>query len=158
MAKLFPIPAVIALCVPIASSGRVQRAKSVVPAAVVDAMRQYREGDYAQASVRFEQAYSEALARADYPLAISILNNLASCRMLAFQYRAAMRSLLESRDLAIQINDLDRQRFINLNLAQLYALMGDYPRAIEAATPVAGARRRCSPSPAPRHSRGKAWR
>ncbi len=136
MANYLPALFLVALCIPIAGSGRPQAPKSRPSPEATEAMRLYRQGDYAAAAQKFEAAYRLATSARDYPRAISILNNLASCRMIGFQYRDAMKWLGESRALAQRLGDDESEGVIRFNLGQLYALMGDYSRAIQSVAPI----------------------
>lgn len=91
--------------------------------------RLFASGRYHEAATVFEQGLRELPARRHPHIRAQFLNNLASARMAGFQYRDAVRALLEARDLATHEREWATVATISSNLATAYSLMGELATA-----------------------------
>jgi CHAT domain-containing protein len=100
---------------------------------IQQAARRYRAaGDFAAAEKLYQQGYEEA-QRHDIYAQVKYLTSIAGCRMALFEYRSALKALLEARRLAARIGDREDLGAIAGNLSSLYLQMWDVGAAMEAA-------------------------
>ena len=88
------------------------------------------------ANMRYQQAISSltdgaalAKARGDLPRSQRLLNNLGGTYLTLYQYRKALSTYEEARNLARQGRSVEVEAVIDLNLATLYIILGDVDSA-----------------------------
>src|SRR5260221_2501406 len=98
-----------------------------------DALRLRKAGDFRAADALYQEGYREAVRRGDRLASVRYLMSAGGCELLAFQYRAALASFLQARDLANVAEDHADLGAIAVNLSSLYLEMWDLPSAARAA-------------------------
>jgi len=98
-----------------------------------DALRLRKAGDFRAAEALYQQGYQEAVRRDDRLAAVRFLMSAGGSQMFALEYRAALASFLQARDLASRLEDHADLGGIDVNLSSLYLQMWDLPAATRAA-------------------------
>jgi CHAT domain-containing protein len=98
-----------------------------------NALRLRKAGDFRAADALYQEGYREAVRRGDRLASVRYLMSAGGCELLAFQYRAALASFLQARDLATTAEDHADLGAIAVNLSSLYLEMWDLPSAARAA-------------------------
>ena len=98
-----------------------------------DALRLRKAGDFRAAEALYQQGYQEAVRRGDRLAAVRFLISVGGSQMFALEYRAALATYLQGRDLASRIADHADLGAIDVNLSSLYLQMWDLPAATLAA-------------------------
>ncbi|MDP9112626.1 MAG: hypothetical protein M3O20_02970, partial [Acidobacteriota bacterium] len=98
-----------------------------------EALRLRKAGDFVAAAALYQQGYREALRRGDRLAAARYLMSVGGSQMFALEYRAALTTFLEARDLASALGDHADLGGIDVNLSSLYLQMWDVPAAARAA-------------------------
>jgi CHAT domain-containing protein len=98
-----------------------------------DALRLRKAGDFRAADALYQEGYREAVRRGDRLASVRYLMSAGGCELLALQYRAALASFLQARDLASTAEDHADLGAIAVNLSSLYLEMWDLPSANHAA-------------------------
>ncbi|MEO8049327.1 MAG: CHAT domain-containing protein [Acidobacteriota bacterium] len=92
-----------------------------------------KAGDFRAAGALYHEGYSEAVRRGDRLASVRYLMSAGGCELLGFQYRAALTSFLQARDLATAAEDHADLGAIAVNLSSLYLEMSDLPSATHSA-------------------------
>lgn len=98
-----------------------------------DALRLRKAGDFRAAEALYWKGYGEAVRRNDRLAAVRYLMSAGGCELLVFQYRAALATFLQARQLATMAGDRTDLGAIAVNLSSLYLQMWDLPAAMHAA-------------------------
>jgi len=98
-----------------------------------DALRLRKAGDFRAAEALYWKGYGEAVRRNDRLAAVRYLMSAGGCELLVFQYRAALATFLQARQLANVAGDRADLGAIAVNLSSLYLQMWDLPAAMHAA-------------------------
>lgn len=98
-----------------------------------DALRLRKAGDFRVAETLYQQGYREAVRRGEQLAAVRFLLSAGGSQMFALEYRAALATLLQARDLASRLEDHADLGAIDVNLSSLYLQMWDLPAATRAA-------------------------
>ena len=98
-----------------------------------NALRLRKAGDFRAADSLYQEGYREAVRRGDRLASVRYLMSAGGCELLALQYRAALASFLQARDLANTAGDHSDLGAIAVNLSSLYLEMWDLPSATRAA-------------------------
>ena len=98
-----------------------------------NALRLRKAGDFRAADALYQEGYREAVRRGDRLASLRYLMSAGGCELLALQYRAALASFLQARDLATTAGDHADLGAIAVNLSSLYMEMWDLPSATRAA-------------------------
>ncbi len=97
-----------------------------------DALSLRKAGDFRAAEALYQRGYREALRRGDRLAAVRFLMSAGGSQMFALEFRAALSSFLEARDLASRLKDHADLGAIDVNLSSLYLQMWDLPAATRA--------------------------
>ncbi len=98
-----------------------------------NALRLRKAGDFRAADALYREGYGEAVRRGDRLASVRYLMSAGGCELLGFQYRAALSSFLQARDLATAAGDHADLGAIAVNLSSLYLEMSDLPSATRSA-------------------------
>ena len=98
-----------------------------------DALRLRKAGDFRAAEALYQQGYLEAVRRDDRLAAVRFLMSAGGSQMFALEYRAALATFLQARDLASRLQDHADLGGIDVDLSSLYLQMWDLPAATRAA-------------------------
>ncbi len=98
-----------------------------------DALRLRKAGDFRAAAALYQQGYREAVRRGDRLAAVRFLMSAGGSQMFALEYRAALATFLQARDLASRLEDHADLGGIDVNLSSLYLQMWDLAAATRAA-------------------------
>jgi len=88
-----------------------------------------RTGDLDAAESYYQEGYEDAVRRKDEWAMVGYLNGVAACRLTELRYTKALESLLEARDHAKRIGDLESLGAIAVNLSSLYLQVYDFDNA-----------------------------
>jgi CHAT domain-containing protein len=91
----------------------------------------YGPGRYGDAANHFESLRRAALAVRDDYIAARATGNLGGCQFALHQYQPALRSFLEAHRLARQAGDASYTAVLDVNIASLYAEMGELEAAAQ---------------------------
>ena len=91
----------------------------------------FRAGYYQEAVKPFEAARALAAGARVPRLEARALNNIGACQLGLHQYRPALQSLLEAHRQAEAANDPSGAASFNVNIASLYAELGELDAAAE---------------------------
>ena len=97
------------------------------------ALRLRKAGDFRAAEALYQRGYQEAVRRGDRLAAARFLMSAGGSQMFALEYRAALATFLQARDLAAGLEDHADLGGIDVNLSSLYLQMWDVPAATQAA-------------------------
>jgi len=81
-----------------------------------DALRLRKAGDFRAAEALYQQGYQEAVRRDDRLAAVRFLMSVGGSQMFALEYRAALATFLQARDLASRLEDHAELAGIDVNL------------------------------------------
>ncbi|MDP8988593.1 MAG: CHAT domain-containing protein, partial [Acidobacteriota bacterium] len=98
-----------------------------------DALRLRKAGDFRAAAALYQRGYQEAVRRGDGLAQARYLMSAGGSEMFALEYRAALATFLQARDLASGLEDHADLGGIDVNLSSLYLQMWDLPAATRAA-------------------------
>jgi len=98
-----------------------------------DALLLRKAGDFRAAAALYQQGYREAVRRGDRLAAARFLMSAGGSQMATLEYRAALGTFLQARDLAAGLDDHADLGGIDVNLSSLYLQMWDVPAATRAA-------------------------
>jgi CHAT domain-containing protein/tetratricopeptide (TPR) repeat protein len=91
----------------------------------------YRAGNYADALRDFERTRDAALAANLYDLAARAAGNIGGCQYALHDYKAALQTFLQAVHAAQKAGDPSAAAIFNVNIASLYAGMGELDSAAE---------------------------
>ena len=92
----------------------------------------FQGGDFHQAAYLYQQGYQDALGLGQREIAALFLGNLGGCRFALHQYREALRTLVDARDLAEAAGDRQTAGALDFNISSLYFQLGQTDAAADA--------------------------
>jgi CHAT domain-containing protein len=98
-----------------------------------NALRYREAGDFVAAEILYWEGYHEAVRLSDKLAAVRYLISAGGCKLLAYQYRGALATYLQARDLATAIGDRADLGAIAVNLSSVYLQVWDLGAALRAA-------------------------
>jgi CHAT domain-containing protein len=107
--------------------------RAVLPTLLSQGTALRERGEYAQAANLFQQGYREAKLRRDRYSETRFLLGTANCYFIQHRYQDALREYLAARGILPSSVKPNYQIAINGNLSSLYAQLGEYDAAIDAA-------------------------
>jgi CHAT domain-containing protein/tetratricopeptide (TPR) repeat protein len=90
------------------------------------------KGGFQDGATLAQQGYRDALSAGDSRIAAQFLNVLGGCRFAVHQYREALQTYLQARNLAEAAHDHATTVKLDINISSLYAHLGHIDAATEA--------------------------
>jgi|HubBroStandDraft_1064217.scaffolds.fasta_scaffold02102_1 CHAT domain-containing protein/tetratricopeptide (TPR) repeat protein len=118
---------------PLAIAGRKTVRRDKFTAQLQQSSKLFVSGDFHDAAAVAQRGYSDALHAGEPQIAARFLNSLGRCRFALRQYREALQTYLEARNLAETSGEHAAAATADLNISSLYSQLGQIDAATEAA-------------------------
>lgn len=109
-----------------------------IEAEITEGKEQAKSGRIKEGLGTLQRAARAAELAGDPDRQAKALRPAAACQILLLQYRAALESSAKARDLALSAKDYTEAGAAALNLSTIFAQLGDFPSALNAAEESAG--------------------
>jgi CHAT domain-containing protein len=113
----------------VGQDNRTQPSTAQIERRIAAGKKERAVGHFAQAIEQFSQAARMAHESGNLDLAAKALGAASACQIRLFRYRAALDSAETSRQLALRVNDESVAGVAAINIAIIYAQLGDFSHA-----------------------------